>query len=69
MLTSNVQNQVIQNQYLEIIPRLSRIVGIDIKSEGNEIFINKMDKLPHSLNIAVPGDPSTFAFFAASVFF
>ena len=43
-----------------------RSVGIDIKSEGNEIFINKMDKLPHSLNIAVPGDPSTAAFFAAS---
>ena len=43
-----------------------RSVGIDIKSEGNEIFINKMDKLPHSLNIAIPGDPSTAAFFAAS---
>ena len=43
-----------------------RSVGIDIKSEGNQIFINKMDKLPHSLNIAVPGDPSTAAFFAAS---
>ena len=43
-----------------------RSVGIDIKSEGNKIFINKMDKLPHSLNIAVPGDPSTAAFFAAS---
>ena len=43
-----------------------RSVGIDIKSKGNEIFINKMDKLPHSLNIAVPGDPSTAAFFAAS---
>ena len=43
-----------------------RSVGINIKSKGNEIFINKMDKLPHSLNIAVPGDPSTAAFFAAS---
>ena len=43
-----------------------RSVGIDIKSIGNEIFINKMDKLPNSLNIAIPGDPSTAAFFAAS---
>jgi len=43
-----------------------RSVGINIKSKGNEIFINKMDIHPHPLNIAVPGDPSTAAFFAAS---
>ena len=43
-----------------------RSVGINIKSKGNEIFINKMDKYPYPLNIAVPGDPSTAAFFAAS---
>jgi len=41
-------------------------VGIHLEKNGNKIIINKPTLYPTSLNINIPGDPSTAAFFAGA---
>jgi 3-phosphoshikimate 1-carboxyvinyltransferase len=41
-------------------------VGIDIARDKNKVRLNKLKKNPKGLNITIPGDPSTAAFFAGA---
>ena len=41
-------------------------VGIDIARDKNKVRLNKLKNNPKGLNITIPGDPSTAAFFAGA---
>ena len=41
-------------------------VGLDIARDKNKVQLNKLKENPKGLNITIPGDPSTAAFFAGA---
>ena len=41
-------------------------VGIKLNRDGNKVTVNRPTKSPTGLNISIPGDPSTAAFFAGA---
>ena len=41
-------------------------VGLDIERDKNKVQLNKLKENPKGLNITIPGDPSTAAFFAGA---